>query len=194
MKHLRGHTIAAVDVETTGTRSDFHEVIQIGIVCLDSDLNPTGKQFYHNIWPDYPDRMEPGAIEINGLTMEALLGAATPMQVSDWLTEWFDSLKLGRDAKLIPLAHNWTFEYRFLTAWLGDHQRDQIFHYHPRDAMVYALGINDRYGLNGKAPFEKVSLEYLCQYFGVVNEKPHDALADAVAEAKVYKALLECER
>jgi DNA polymerase-3 subunit epsilon len=194
MKHLRGHTIAAVDVETSGTRSDYHEVIQIGLVCLDDALNPTDKQFYHNIRPDYPGRMEPGAIEINGLTLETLTDAADQWQVSEWLGEWFESLNLGRGAKLIPLAHNWTFEYRFLSAWLGDNLRDEVFHYHPRDAMVYALGINDRYGLRGTAPFEKVSLEYLCKYFGIVNDKPHDALADAIAEAKVYKALLECER
>jgi DNA polymerase III epsilon subunit-like protein len=194
MPHLRGHEIAAVDVETTGVDSNFHEVVQIGLVLLDQDLNPTEKRFYHNIRPDYPGRIDPGAVAINQLTMDILDEAPSQLQVADWLLEWYEGLNLGMGAKLIPLAHNWTFEYRFLSAWLGSKLRDEIFHFHPRDAMVYALGINDRYGLCGAVPFEKVSLAYLCDFFGIVNEKPHDALADAIAEAKVYKALLGCER
>jgi DNA polymerase III epsilon subunit-like protein len=35
-----------------------------------------------------------------------------------------------------------------------------------------------------------VGLAALCEHFGVVNQKPHDALSDCLAEAEVYRCLL----
>ena len=36
-------------------------------------------------------------------------------------------------------------------------------------------------------------LDRLCKKFGIVNENPHDAFSDAMAEADVYRALLRHE-
>ena len=44
--------------------------------------------------------------------------------------------------------------------------------------------------LAGREPiFPSVSLTHLCQQLGIVNKKPHDALADAIAEADLYRAM-----
>lgn len=40
-------------------------------------------------------------------------------------------------------------------------------------------------------PFPRISLGDLCKQLGVVNSGPHDALWDAVAEAEVYRRMLE---
>jgi DNA polymerase III epsilon subunit-like protein len=148
--------------------------------------------FYTNVRPDYPDRIDEGSWRIHGLNLDDLIDSAPSQErAADLLTEWFESLKLPVGMKLVPLAHNWTFEYGFLKAWIGQKALDYIFHFHPRDAMVYALALNDRIGLTGRPVlFESVSLSNLCSVFKVENPKPHDALHDALAEAEVYRAML----
>ena len=183
MTHLFGNIIASVDVETTGTLPRIHEMVQLAVVLLDSTLRPNGLSFSTYIRPEHPERIDPKAFEINGLTLEMLEEAPDASRAVDLFDEWFMSLPLPAGGKLVPLSHNYTFEHGFLTAWLGDTGRDHFFHYHPRDAMILALSIKDQLALCGQqAPFESVSLTNLCKVYGVVNDKPHDALADALAE------------
>lgn len=193
MKHLYGHIIASIDVETTGTLAGFHEIIQIAVVPLGVDLRPLPgvRPFYMNIRPEHPERADPKAFEINGLDPEALLSCPDATRAADLFDEWFQQLPLPMDKKLIPMAHNYVFEYGFLKAWLGVKGLEHFFHFHPRDAMICALAIKDKCGILGQpVPFESVSLTNLCKVYGITNSKPHDALADAIAEAELYRTLL----
>jgi DNA polymerase III epsilon subunit-like protein len=191
MKHLKNNIIVAIDIETTGVRPGFHDIIQIAIVPLDNSLKPIGTPFYTNIKPDHPERTEVQALVINGLTLEELNDAPGKERVADELAEWFETLHLSVGGRLIPLSHNFVFENSFLKVWLGCAEMDRIFHYLPRDAMIHALALNDAAALRGEEiPYKSVGLKELCQQFGIINTKPHDALADSIAEAQVYKALL----
>ncbi len=68
---------------------------------------------------------------------------------------------------------------------------DQIFHSHARDSMLYAIALNDRAICAGEqAPFDRVSLGSICKKLSIVNTNPHDALADCLAGAEVYRNLL----
>jgi DNA polymerase III epsilon subunit-like protein len=191
MKHLFNNVITSIDVETTGTQPGYHEIIQVAAVTLNDDLRPDGRSFSTLIRPEHPERADPKALEINGLTLEALSDAPDSERAADLFSEWFLSLGLPPGGKLVPLSHNYTFEHGFLTAWLGITGRDHHIHYHPRDAMILALSIKDQRALKGlPAPFESVSLTNLCKVYGVTNDNPHDALADAIAEAELYRRML----
>lgn len=194
MDHLHGNLLVSVDVETTGVVSGYHEIVQVAVVPLDGDMRPLAgiSPFYSNVCPDYPDRIDDGSWRIHGLSLDNLVNNAPSQEkAADLLMEWFEAIKLPTGRKLVPLAHNWTFEYGFLKAWLGQKALDRLFHYHPRDAMVYALALNDRMRLNGRpALFESMSLSNLCRAFKIENPRPHDALYDALAEADVYRAML----
>ena len=191
MKHLYGNIIASIDVETTGLISGHHEIVQIAVVPLDKDLRPAGNSFYTQVRPDFPERMDARSFEISGLTLAELMEAPSQDRARDLFTEWVDSLGMPTGKKIIPMAHNWTFEYGFLRAWLGVHGLDHFFHFHPRDAMILALAIKDKLGMQGfPIPFDSVSLTNLCKVYGITNDKPHDALADAIAEAELYRTLL----
>lgn len=54
--HLNGHIMAAVDVETTGLRPRYHDVIQVAVVPLNSDFKPLegALPFYGEMQPRHP--------------------------------------------------------------------------------------------------------------------------------------------
>ncbi len=192
MKSLNGHLLAAIDFETTGTVPGWHEIVQAAIMPLDDDLQATGRPFCWYVQPEHPERADPAAQCIHRIPPEDLELAPSAGRAADLLVEWISSLNLGPGQKLVPLAHNWVFEHGFLTAWLGEEQRDAIFHYHARDAQNFAVTLNDAAAMRGlERPFPSVSLTNLCKQFGIVNAKPHDALADAQAEADLYRAMLK---
>ncbi len=185
--------VASIDCETTGTVAGFHEIIQLAIVPLDHQLKSLDGwcPFYTNIQPNHPERIDKEAFKINGLNLNALMDAPNQDRVIDLFEEWFETLPLPADGKLIPLSHNYIFEHAFLNAWLGKPTFDRYFHYHARDAMQLALAIKDKLALAGlELPFESISLVNLCEIYGIKNNNAHDALADALAEAELYRTLL----
>ena len=194
LPHLNGNLLAAIDFETTGTIAGWHEPIQIAIQPLNSDLRPLDgvRPFYWDIAPEHIERADGRATGVHGKNLEELqLTAPAKDKIADMLIEWFDRLDLPFEKSLVPLAHNYEFEHGFGKAWLGDALYGKLFFGHARDAMRYALSLNDRAVFMGEnPPFNSVSLKSLCNKFSVVNTNPHDALADCLAEAEVYRCLL----
>jgi len=194
---LSGNLLAAVDVETTGRQSGFHEIIQVAIQPLDEHIEPLKGvlPFYMNIQPEYLRRIEPESMGIHKITLEDLRQSALDkMKVADLLDEWFQRLDLPYRKSLVPLAHNWAFEAGFLKDWLGLESFNRLFHPHPRDTMGLALSIADRAVFRGeKIPFQSFGLPALCNHFGIELLNHHDALADCLAEAELYKYLMLCD-
>lgn len=192
--HLNGNLLAAIDFETTGALPGYHEPVQIAVLPLDSDCRPLKgvTPFYSLMRPEHPERMDPIAMGIHHLSPEELAEAPHPDRVADYLIEWFDRLDMPIERNLVPLAANWPFECGFLLAWLGEPLMRRLFNPLYRDVMVLALAINDRsFFMAEKTPFNRVGLASLCEHFGVVNQKPHDALSDCLAEAEVYRHLVK---
>lgn len=192
--HLNGNLLAAVDVETSGRRPGYHEVIQIAIQPFNSKLEPDPdiRPFTCFIKPEYPERWEPNAQAVHKIDLAWLLANGwDQFKVEDFLEEWFEQLELPPNKNLIPLAHNWQYEAGFLKAWFGVDQFHHFFNAQARDTMTNALMLNDIHYIHGmQVPFRRVKLEVLCSHYGIVNPNPHDALADALATGAVYKAQL----
>ncbi len=192
--HLNGNLLAAIDLETTGLQAGYHEPIQIAVVPLNSDIRPleSVRPFYMTIKPSYPERQEKATGYVHNLPIEELvLHAPDPGRVQDMLVEWWERLELPVGKTLIPLAHNWAFECKFLQTWLGVELASTLFHGHARDAMLFALSLNDKAAFMGvPPPFAKVGLGSICNRFKINNPHPHDALYDALAEAECYRAML----
>jgi DNA polymerase III epsilon subunit-like protein len=194
-----GNLLSAIDLETTGVQPGYHEIVQIAIVPLNSDIRPNNDLpiFYTNMRPNYPERAARAAIAKHGINIESLmLEAPPPEKVEDMLVDWFNHLDLPFGRLIVPLAHNWAFESAFLKAWLGVDMTDKIFSGLARDSMLTAIHLNDRAAFAGEPePFNRVSLFAVTKKFGIVNTHAHDALADCYAGAEAYRCMcLQMER
>jgi DNA polymerase III epsilon subunit-like protein len=192
--HLNGNLLCAVDVETTGRVPGYHEIIQIAIQPLNSKIEPLEGvvPFIHYIKPDHEDRVDPRATAVHRISIDWLLtNAPDRWTVEELLEDWFEKLDLPHTKNMVPLAQNWQYEAGFLKEWLGVEQFHHFFHPYARDTMLTAIFINDLHYMHGRTiPFKWVNLTSLCRKFNVINTNPHDALADARAEAEVYKSML----
>jgi len=78
--------------------------------------------------------------------------------------------------------------------WLGSEGFDRYFLRRGRDTMFLAQGMNDAAAFQARpVPFSNVGLKGLCNKLGVQLDQHHDALADCIATAKVYKELLRLQ-
>lgn len=194
LEKYSGNLMCAVDLETTGVRAGYNEIIQIAVLPLDIDMRPLTdvRPFYTTVRPNHPERAAQSATAKHGINIgDLIINAPDSEKVIDVLCEWFEGLRLPMNRSIIPLAHNWAFESSFLQAWLGVELKDKIFHAHARDSMITAIAINDRASFAGEQPpFAKVNLGTLCRQLKIVNLNPHDALSDCMAEAELYRELL----
>ncbi len=192
--HLNGNLLCSVDTETTGLTAGHNDLIQIAIIPLDSNLEPLQSviPFIQDLQPKYPDHADPEALRVNGRKLEDLvLNGMEPFKAADLLEEWFNKLNLPHGKKIAPLGQNYQFDQGFIREWLGDATYNHIFDYHYRDTMSTALFINDRAAFHGEpAPFPKVNLKYLASQLNISTNRSHDAVADAMTTAKVYKTMM----
>ena len=193
--HLHGNVLAAVDVETTGLDPENHEIWQIAILPLDSNITPSKTQdpFYMDLKITDFSKREKNALSVSPIDFaERQLKALDPYTVADLLEEWYIRLNLPVGRRLVPLAHNWPFDRHFIIKWIGTLSFEFIFHPHYRDSMAAAMFIKDRCDWKSEPqPFKRASLSQLCMDFGVNNLRPHDALQDCMATAEVYRRLLK---
>ena len=191
-RHMDGHLLCEVDVETTGFVAGYHDVIQVAVLPLDADIKPITSivPIHWKLQPKY-ENIDPQAVDVHGLNMADLkLNGIDPYVAAAIFVEWWSKLGLGLDKRLIPLGHNYGFDKAFMIDWLGQETYDLCFHYHHRDSMQAMMFLNDRACLQrNEFPFSKYSLRHLCSESGVVNERAHDALADCVATAECYRLL-----
>lgn len=202
MQHLNGHLLCVVDTETTGLISGYHDVIQVCVLPLDSNIRPLVHDgilpFVMKLKPKRPQNADPEAMKINKLSLaDLIVNGFDPDSAADLFDEWFNRLPLdgsGYNAKKIaPLGQNWVFDRGFMIDWLGPQTFNSYFHYETRDTKNAAAYINDRAAFHAEpCPLPKTKLSYLASTLNVPHEelKLHDALQDCVVTAGVYRAML----
>jgi DNA polymerase III epsilon subunit-like protein len=194
MQHLNGNLLAVVDVETTGLRPGYHDLIQIAVLPLDSTIKPlkTAMPFYLEMLPKRPENMDPEVTKVHRINLAELMQRAIcPWKASELFESWFEKLGLPIGKRLSPIAHNWPFDRSFILDWLGEKAFSDFFDARFRDTMSAALFMNDRADLHSeKVPYPKVKLQYLCSQLGVSTDRAHDALQDCISTAEVYKRMI----
>lgn len=193
--HWNSNIVCAIDLETSGKDPAKHDILQIAVVPLKGDFTPDFEigAFDMYLAPIHDEKyVEPDAMRCNKLNWRNLRDTALdPYKVAELFEEWWGRLKLPFNKSIIPLAHNYTFEYKFLHEWLGPLNMDHYF-FQFRDTMALANSLNDYADwVSGPYPYPKMDLAYLCSTLNVDNYKPHDALSDALACAECYREMMK---
>ena len=158
-----------LDTETTGLDpNEGHRLVEIGCVeMVDRVLTGATWHYYFNPQRDMPQE----AFAVHGLSGEFLADKPLFPALADDFVDF-----LG-DARLI--IHNAGFDMRFLNAELKLAKKLLL----PMDRVTDTLALARR-----KHPGARVSLDELCQRYGIDNSKrvKHGALLDAEILAEVY--------
>lgn len=197
MQHLNNHLLVAVDFETTGLEPGYHEIWQAAFIPLDENLEPSKTLPMCDLLmrPLYPKRMDhktPGRDRV----IEAIDHGLDPTAGFDIFENWVQKLGLPENKRLVPVAHNWSFEHRFAVDWMGWNNFNFYFDGRARDTLVIAQYLMDRADFNQtKIPFAglETKLNSLANHMQIeLHEvKLHDAIYDAHICAKLYKAFVK---
>jgi len=199
MQHWNGNQLCAIDTETTGLDAAYHEIWQIAILPLDSDIKPRKDvlPFFIEMRPEHPERVSEGALKLNRDGLLTACGRGhDPEKAKDMLQTWIAKLGLpvtkgGYPKRIIPLGQNYAFDIGFIKKWLGISMYDEFFDYHYCDTMIAANYLNDRAAWHAeKVPFSKINLTYLASTLKIPHDRAHDALADCQITAAVYRSQL----
>lgn len=164
-----------LDTETTGLEvSEGHRIIEIGCIEI-AGRQLTGRRFQRYLNPDR--HIDPGALEVHGITVEQLADKPPFSDIADELMEFIG------DAQLV--IHNAPFDVGFLNYELGlfENRWGHIEeHVDVLDTLVLARRMH---------PGMRNSLDALCKRYDVDNSNRtlHGALLDAELLAEVFLAM-----
>jgi len=202
MIHWSGKQMLVLDVETTGLDHSIHEIFQICLLPLDSNLEPRKDifPFLIEIQPEHPELATPEAIRLNRKSFETACKRGFDQEkAKDLLAVWLEGLGLtyttfGNRKRAYLLGHNVAqFDVPFVRSWLGHSLFNEYFDGRIRDTMVIAAYMNDFGGMRGLNPyFKHLNLKGLNTAFGLDFENAHHALEDCLATARVYREM--CRR
>jgi DNA polymerase-3 subunit epsilon len=164
---------AVVDVETSGLSARRHRLLQIGVVVVDAH----GVQL--DRWSSFvrPRRrlwFRLGPRRIHGINRRTLRHAPPADAVLDTLIQRIEGC--------VVVAHNAPFDLAFLHQ--AARRAGRVL---PVHASLCTLSLSRRLDPERR---QSHRLSAICERYGVVLDRPHDALADAEATAAVLPHLL----
>jgi DNA polymerase III subunit epsilon len=167
------------DTETTGLEPELgHRIIEIGAIEL-VNRRRTGRQFHRYLCPDR--QIDPGAIQVHGLTTEFLSGQPRFADIFAELREFLAGAEL--------IIHNAPFDVAFMDAELA---RLAVKPGTAKLCTRDVCGVLDTLALARQMhPGQRNSLDALCKRYSIDNSHRdlHGALLDADLLLEVYLAM-----
>ncbi|MDH4166273.1 MAG: DNA polymerase III subunit epsilon [Gammaproteobacteria bacterium] len=168
------------DTETTGLEPELgHRIIEIGAIEL-VNRRRTGRQFHRYLCPDRT--IDPGAVQVHGLTTEFLSGQPRFADIFDELRQFMAGAEL--------IIHNAPFDVAFLDAELAMLAANGRLESTVTTRDV--CGVLDTLALARQMhPGQRNSLDALCKRYSIDNSHRdlHGALLDADLLLEVYLAM-----
>lgn len=159
-----------IDLETSGIRAKWDKIIEIGAVKVRNGIVVDKFEQLINPGVELSERI----IDLTKITDDMLCDKPEIEEIMPKLIEF-----IGDD---ILLGHNIAFDYNFLKQ--NAVNVGITFEKEGIDTLKIA-----RKTLKG---LESRGLEYLCNYFGIIDENHHRALNDAQVTSKLY--LILCDK
>lgn len=170
-EELEALAYAVVDIETTGGCPDRgHRITEIAVVEIRDGVIVEDFQTLVNPGREIPSRIS----ELTGITDDMVAAAPFFEEVAEDLFGWLE--------ERVFVAHNAPFDWRFLSAQLGD-----AIGFVPRAPRLCTVQLARRL-----APeLSRRNLDALATHFGVPIHSRHRAYGDALATARVFLRLLD---
>jgi DNA polymerase III subunit epsilon len=163
---------AVIDVETSGFRPGQARVISVAVLGLDA-----GGRVEQSVVSLLNPGVDPGPTHVHGLTAAML---EDQPQFADIIGDVVEVLR-GRTL----VAHNVAFDYAFLAA-----EAELAGAELPVDSVMCTVELARRLDLG----IDNLRLETLAAYWGVTQERPHDAFDDALVLTGVLASALDRAR
>jgi DNA polymerase-3 subunit epsilon len=174
--NFRDRNLVFIDLEMTGLDPAVHEILEIGCLVVDSQLNII-KTYNQKVKPEHIQTADPKAIELTGYTDE----------------KWHDAITLETALNEINvLATDAMFAgWNVLSDWLFlekaflKYNINPLFDYHLIDAMSIAY----TKFLHLEKP-DGINLRKIAEYYEIPMGEFHGAFEDAKATFEIYKKLI----
>lgn len=183
---INNNTYVVFDFETGGLDPNFNEAIQVAGKAYDPrSLEPipveAGGEFMSYMKPEFFDRLTPGAMKVNKISVETLKAAPDVGVVWPKFVEWvqgFNPKKGSMWTAPIPCGKNIVnFDFKFMEVlnnkWLPKKNETVIWNRIVQDLDFVLHGWFE----NELEP-AKTNMDYLRGFFGIPSEGAHDALID----------------
>jgi DNA polymerase III epsilon subunit-like protein len=183
MKH---HTLAFVDLETTGLNPLRHEIIDIGVVRAKQGRDVAGRptltyldELEIALLPQHIERADPKSLEVNQYHKRDWSHAVAPKQGLEALVAYLNGS--------VFIAQNVTADWSFILVACEQYgvPLDDVVHYHKLDLASMAFG-----AYYEESALYKYSLRELSVYFDVKNKHAHTALSDARTTYEIAERIL----
>lgn len=167
-----------VDVETSGPDPCGYALLSIG-ACTITEPQET---IYLELKPDSPnfikEALDISALSLNELAVSGLSPSEAMQSFADWLK------RINKDHKKpVFTAFNATFDWMFVNTYFHRYLGYNPFGYKALDIKACFMGLH-------RTRFDETSHKDLCDYYQICIDLSHNALEDAINEAKIFKAII----
>lgn len=181
---MKTHNLAFIDVETTGTNPDVHEIIELAVIIARQVERPGQgpkleiiEEAEWKIKPERLDLAEEAALRVNGYNETDWMFAADLKSVMKEFAKKVQSANF--------VSHNIVFDYGFVNRAWEKSGVENTMHYGKLDTI--SMAVARLYDAPNVTAF---SLRNLCEIFKVDNKRAHTALADTRALVEVYRKMM----
>ena len=173
-EELEALAYAVVDIETTGgSPGRGHRITEIAVVEIRDGVIEEDFQTLVNPGRRIPRRIS----ELTGITDDMVAAAPFFEDVAEDLFDWLEDR--------VFVAHNASFDWRFVSAQLGD-----AIGFVPQAPRLCTVQLARRF-----APgLPRKNLDSLAHHFGIPIHSRHRAYGDALATARIFLRLLDQAR
>jgi DNA polymerase III alpha subunit (gram-positive type) len=175
-----------LDTETTGLDPKLQEIIQFACVLCDNNLNKI-KEFSFRVHPQHIQTASIDALNINGYDPSSWdpnfpNHKAAFMGLNDFLAK----NNINGDI-VIPVGQNIKFDMDFLTS---SYEREGVL-FPFSFTTLDLIDISKIWAYFRNVRLRRHSLKYLSTFTGIVNNNPHDAIADVETTLSILKWFID---
>lgn len=168
-----------IDVETSGPDPCGYALLSIG-ACTITEPQET---IYLELKPDSPNFIKQ-ALDISALSLNELAASGlSPSVAMQTFANWVR--RISKDHKTpIFTAFNAAFDWMFVNTYFHRYLGYNPFGHKALDIKACFMGLH-------QTSFEVTSHKGLCDYYQICIDLSHNALEDAINEAKIFKEILK---